>query len=65
MTIEEMTSTIKCSVPGCTMDAKYVVVNEKIFAKSRLCFCKDCAKKLYGCLGKIIVPKSPRNMLNK
>lgn len=65
MTIEEMTTTLKCSVPGCSNMADYVVVNEKIFAKSKLCFCRACAKSLYTCLGKKIVPKSPKNMLNK
>lgn len=65
MEIEQMTTALKCTIPGCTNMADYVVVNEKIAARSKVCFCKNCAKSLYSCLAKKIVPKSPKNMLNK
>ena len=65
MILEEVDYVIKCVIPGCEKNAKYLVKNEDIEVSSSICICESCGKELYVLLGKKLVPKSPKNILNK
>lgn len=65
MTVEEVNYAVKCVMPGCKHMGKFLVKNEEIQVPSKICLCEDCGKDLYKLLGKKLVPKSPKNILNK
>ena len=65
MTLEEVNYAIKCIIPGCENGAKFLVKNDNIQVPSKICLCEKCGKEIYALLGKKLVPKSPKNILNK
>lgn len=65
MIIEEVGYSIKCTIPGCTQLGKYVIKNDQIQVPAKFCICEKCGIEIYALLGKKIVPKSPKNILNK
>ena len=65
MILDEVNYTIKCVVPGCHNLGKYLIKNDDIQESSKICLCEKCGKEIYSLLGKKLVPKSPKNILNK
>ena len=65
MVLDEVTYVVKCIIPGCRNNSKYLIKNEEIKVPSKICICEKCGKEIYSLLGKKIVPKSPKNILNK
>ena len=63
MKLTEINYKIKCDMAGCKNLAKYAIRTGGIFTYD-LNICSECVVSLYTCLGKVIVPKSPVNMLN-
>ncbi len=64
MKIKEITYKISCDIPGCENLAKYALLNTQTGAGDGLNMCADCTRELYEHLGKNLVPKSPKNILN-
>jgi len=54
----------KCDIGGCPNIAEYTISENEQNKKHAICFCSECLKKLYSCLGKLYTPKSPRNKFN-
>ncbi|MCK9574965.1 MAG: hypothetical protein M0R51_03240 [Clostridia bacterium] len=65
MNITKNVYKIKCDVHGCKNNAEYRIEFKKLLRNSDMNICKDCLKSLYIEMAKIIVPKSPQNMLTK
>lgn len=55
---------INCDIMGCKNIANYVIKYKRSFVNSGLHICKSCINDLYVSIGKVVVPKSPVNMLN-
>lgn len=64
MKIERLKSLVKCDVASCRRKAEYTIVSG-VSVSQNINLCRDCAVEIYEALGKILVPKSPQNMLNK
>ena len=64
MKFEKINYKISCDVPGCINLAKYSLENKKVKSNTSLYFCEECLKQLYESIGKNLVPKSPKNILN-
>ena len=54
---------IKCDMAGCKNLAKYGIQTGGIFVYD-INICDTCMQELYKCIGQVLVPKSPVNMLN-
>ena len=65
MKIVNIEKRIRCEMPNCKNMAEIRVEKEGFFGSSGFCICNECMKDMYLCFSKIIVPKSPNNMLNK
>ncbi len=65
MTIEQVPYKAKCDMPGCKNVSSYVIRNKRFLASQNMYLCKDCMHELYSQIAKLIVPKSPKNILNK
>ena len=64
MELKNLFYKVKCDVPGCNEFADYVIEKNGSSYKS-LKFCSTCLNEIHKCYSKKIVPKSPKNMLNK
>ena len=64
MKFEEVNYKISCDMPGCTNMAKYGLTSKKVKSFTSLYLCNDCINKLYENIGKYLVPKSPKHILN-
>ena len=53
----------KCNV--CLQLSEYVVSVKKQKTTARIYLCGECLKEMYFDISKHIVPRSPRNILNK
>ena len=59
MYIENNVKMVRCS-DGCNKIAVYKIeINKK-----SLYLCKGCLSRLYDCMGRVLVPKSPGNFLS-
>lgn len=56
MEIIKCTHMQKCDFYGCTNLACYSF-STKGLIKRDLCFCEDCLRGMYECIGKTIIPK--------
>ncbi len=65
MKLEQVTYKIKCDMPGCRNLSSYALTNRKFLRSTNIHMCTDCMKELYKSMAKVIVPKSPKNILNK
>lgn len=65
MQISKLTVKTKCEMPLCKNNAAYQFFADNGDRRNSLNLCEDCIKELYGQIGKIITPKSPKNMLNR
>ena len=65
MKIVNIEKRIRCEMQNCKNMAEIRVEKEGFFRSSGFCICNECMKDMYLCFSKIIVPKSPNNMLNK
>ena len=63
--IRKLNKTIKCNGVDCENIATYEIAYKKSAKVGGLYLCNDCATEIYLGLAKNIVPKSPRNILNK
>ena len=63
MIIEKISGSVKCDMASCKNKAVYSV-DSKVSLSQNLNLCENCARSLYEALGRIIVPKSPQNMLS-
>jgi hypothetical protein len=61
MEIKKINYSIKCDIKGCGELATYLLGDEV----NKVYLCDKCLKELYAMLGKEIIPKSPKNVLNK
>lgn len=64
MKIERLKSLVKCDIASCRRKADYTIVSG-VSVSQNINLCHDCAVEIYEALGRILVPKSPHNMLNK
>lgn len=64
MKFEQVNYKISCDMPGCTNLAKYSLTSKKVKNGTDLYFCDSCVKELYESIGKNLIPKSPKNILN-
>lgn len=55
----------KCEMSMCKREAVYQFCLDNGDKRNSLNLCENCVKELYGQIGKILTPKSPKNMLNK
>ena len=53
----------KCNV--CLQSSEYVILVKKQKITSKIYLCGECLKDMYFDLSKFVVPRSPRNILNK
>lgn len=65
MQVQRLNVKTKCEMPLCKKDAAYQFFVEGGDKRNSLNLCEDCVRELYGQIGKLIVPKSPKNVLNK
>lgn len=63
MKLKEVNYKIKCDMAGCKSLAKYAIRTGGIFVYD-LNMCDECMHEIYRCIGEVIVPKSPTNILN-
>lgn len=54
----------KCNQEGCNNLAVCTMDYKNIFSH-KFCLCKKCLDKVYTNLGKILTPKSPKNIISK
>ena len=60
MQIECNDKIVRCMGDNCGRIATHkIVINKK-----SICICKSCLNKLYDCVGRVVIPKSPGNFLN-
>ena len=64
MKFEQVNYKISCDMPGCNNLAKYSLTSKKVKSGTDLYFCDNCVKELYENIGKNLIPKSPKNILN-
>ena len=64
MKIEEVNYKIACDMPGCVNLAKYSLNSGKTKSAENINLCSECVKNLYENIGKYLIPKSPKNILN-
>lgn len=64
MIVNNNTKKIKCDMAGCKNTADYTIECRRGLRGSGLYMCSTCMKDMYHAIGKIIVPKSPVNILN-
>ncbi|MCI5819829.1 MAG: hypothetical protein MRZ86_04525 [Acidaminococcus sp.] len=62
MVIEKISGSVKCDMASCKSKAVYSV-DSKVSLSQNLNLCESCARSLYEALGKLFVPKSPKNMM--
>ncbi len=65
MEIQPINIKIKCDAMGCKNQAEYCIKFKKFIVASNMYFCKSCLKQIYESAGKILVPKSPENIIKK
>ena len=58
MLVEKSKTKIKCDVSGCENVCSYQIVNKKFVFDGSVYLCEKCLNKLYGEMGKYIVPKA-------
>jgi len=64
MKLEQINYKVKCDIPGCKNISSYALTNKHFYISSNLNICKDCLCELYESIGKLLTPKSPKNVLN-
>lgn len=52
-------------MPSCKNVAAYKFTHKSGDKYNSLNLCDECMRELYGQFGKILIPKSPRNMFNE
>lgn len=65
MQTKKLNVRIVCDMPMCNNMASYKFVHDNGSDYNSLNLCDECIKELSGQFGKIITPKSPKNVLNK
>lgn len=55
---------VKGKCVGCKADAKYEIVLKKSLLGG-VYLCENCMREIYSEIGKILVPKSPENIIKK
>ena len=58
----------RCDMHLCPNLAEYRIATgsgRRIFGNAGLYLCGDCLKELYKAIGKVVVPKSPDNLIKK
>lgn len=55
---------VKNKCIGCRADAKYEIVLKKSLLGG-MCLCENCMREIYSEIGKILIPKSPENIIKK
>ena len=69
MQLEKLNVKSRCDMHLCRNVAEYRIGSgggiSRVFGGTGLYLCKDCLKKLYEAIGKVIVPKSPDNLIKK
>jgi hypothetical protein len=65
MDVKKIKNAVRCDMELCGKLAEYSVGGDKTALKRRINLCGDCARALYGELGKLFVPKSPINVNTK
>ena len=56
---------VRCDIGKCPNVARYSVMPEGVSPSGYVNLCESCAEELYSALGRLLVPKSPKNMLAK
>lgn len=65
MQVRKLGVKTRCEMPTCKNTAAFQFVAENGDSRNSLNLCEDCIRELYGQIGKILTPKSPKNILNK
>lgn len=65
MVIKKINYAIRCDIGMCPNQAKYGIENKGKVLRRQLNLCEDCIIELYECLGKLLTPKSPNNVINR
>ena len=65
MQVQKLSVKTKCETPTCKNNASYQFCLDSGDKRNSLNLCEDCMREIYGHIGKILTPKSPKNMLNK
>ena len=63
MKLNKINYKIKCDMSGCKNLAQYAIQTGGIFVYD-LNICEVCMQSLYKCIGEVLVPKSPVNIMN-
>ncbi len=62
MQLNKLTVNMRCDMPLCGNSAAYSIGADS-GSERRIFICESCMKKLYEQIGKLIVPKSPDNII--
>lgn len=65
MKVRKLEVKTKCEMPMCKNLASFQFVADGGDSRNSLNLCEDCVREIYGQIGKLITPKSPKNILNK
>ncbi len=65
MEVTKLNVKARCDMHLCRGPAIYKVAGVKGFGGSGLYLCSNCLTELYEALGRVIVPKSPDNLIKK
>lgn len=65
MKLERLNCKVRCDVGICNNSASFTLVTGGTLIKRRLNMCDKCMKKLYEEIGRVIIPRSPANILSK
>lgn len=65
MKLERLNYNVRCDIGICNNAASFTLVTGGTIIKRRLNMCDKCMKELYEEIGRVIIPKSPNNILSK
>ncbi len=64
MQVAKLSVKTKCEMPLCKNNAAYQFCADNGDKLNSLNLCEDCVKELYRQIGKLLTPKSPKNILS-
>lgn len=65
MRIEKSNTIVKCDIPGCVNFASHRITDSGIDERNQINICDECMKDMHLLLSKILIPKSPENLVKK
>ncbi len=65
MEIRKINYPVRCDMGLCRKQAVFSIGGKNTLLRRQLNLCEDCIAELYKELGRLITPKSPKNMITK